>query len=513
MAKEIELKLACDTSGLAALRAHAALQDAATQDSQQLEAVYFDTPDGSLRKAGFVLRVRRSGETYVQTAKAGGDGLLERDEWERAVSGPEPDRKLLARTPLAKVVDADVELVPQFHVSVARHAFLIERDSSRIEVALDEGRITRPTGKRKSDSLPVSEIELELKKGSASDLFALARAFGADVPLRLGVRTKAERGFALIDGKTDKRHKAEPVVLTEDMSAADAFRTIAHACLRHMRMNEDILLNHRDADALHQMRVAIRRLRSAFSLFGNLLADDRSAQLQADLKRLTAPLGEARNLDVFLNKTLPAERARHPDEGGLLDLEKHLEARRSEAYAAVSRTVTSDEWRTFLLELVAWINTGNWLSSADKPKKLRPSQPAEMFAASVLEKRRRQVKKRGQDLQALSVEERHRVRIAAKKLRYGAEFFEGLYTGKKARKRHVEFVAALEQLQDNLGELNDIATGREVIDGLAGTEAGAGSTLFAAGLTAADIEARSQELLVKAAEAHAALIDVRPFWR
>jgi triphosphatase len=129
----------------------------------------------------------------------------------------------------------------------------------------------------------------------------------------------------------------------------------------------------------------------------------------------------------------------------------------------------------------------------------------------VLEKRRRQVKKRGRDLESLNAEERHNVRIAAKKLRYGAEFFAGLYIDKKASKRHMAFVAALEDLQDSLGDLNDITTGHELLNEL--TEAGSGSALFAAGMTAADIEARATKLVASAAKAHEALIDVRPFWR
>lgn len=297
------------------------------------------------------------------------------------------------------------------------------------------------------------------------------------------------------------------------MNAADAFRAVAHACLRHMRLNEDIILDRREPGALHQTRVAIRRLRSAFSLFGDLVADERTEAMRSNLKRLSAPLGRARNLDVFLTRTLPAERERHPDESGLLSLERHLEAQRTEAYEAVRTALGSEEWRRFVLDLVAWINAGPWLTNGGEKEARRRDQPAAAFAFKVLEKRRRQVKKRGHDLGSLSVEERHEVRIAAKKLRYGAEFFAGLYTAKKAVKRYEAFLSALEDLQDGLGDLNDIATGHEILGELAGTEAGAGSTLFAAGMTAADIEARTRKLVASAAEAHETLLDVRPFWR
>ena len=509
--KEVELKLACAASDLKALEAHSRLEGARTKAKAQLSSVYFDTPDQLLRKAGFVLRVRSHDGSYVQTAKSVGDGLFERSEWEQPVAGPEPDRDALAHTPLADVLGKKSRLKPLFTVTVERQTYEVEEGASLIEVALDSGKIKKGNGASKAS--PVSEIELELKRGAPSDLFTLARSLVADVPVRLGVRSKGERGYALLDGGTDQVRKAEPILLDEDNTAAEAFKAIAHACLRHMRLNEDVLLDHRDPDALHQTRVAIRRLRSAFSLFGDLTRDSQSEQLRAELKRLSEPLGRARNLDVFLSKTLPKERARHPDEGGLLNLEKHLEAQRTEAYAAVLAMLNSDAWRHFLLDLVTWINAGPWLTDTGTKATRERDQSAQAFAVSVLEKRRRQVKKRGRKLDTLSPEDRHQVRIAAKKLRYGAEFFGGLYRGKKAVKRHAAFVTALSELQDGLGDLNDIATGHELLNDLTDTGLKATSAVFAAGLTAADIETRSAKLLKAASRAHDELVDLRPFWR
>lgn len=511
-AKEIELKLICDASDLAALQAHPRLEAASVKDKDQLSSVYFDTPDRLLRESGFVLRVRKTRGGYVQTAKAAGDGLIERLEWERSVAGPEPDLHALRKTPLTKVLGKQAELVPLFTVSVERATYDVEQGESRMEVALDRGRISAPGVKRRSAGPSIGEVEIELKEGSAADLFALAREIGDLVPVRLGVRSKAERGFALVDGEVDGVRKAEPVRLSDDMTAAEAFRGIAHACLRHMRLNEDVLLGRRDAEALHQTRVAIRRLRSAFSLFKDVIADDRSEQLRTELKRLSEPLGRARNLDVLLSDTLPAERSRHPDKVELLNLEKHLQAQRVEAYAAVMEGLRSQEWLRFVLDLVAWINAGPWLSSGDRKGELTRNQPATTFAAGVLDKRRRQVKKRGRDLESLSAEDRHQVRITAKKLRYGAEFFAALYTDKKDRKRHKAFTSSLSKLQDSLGALNDIATGHELIDELLGKKTD-NSVSFAAGLTVADIEAKSQSLQSSAAEAHAELMEVRAFWR
>lgn len=508
--REIELKLECEPSDLAVLQDHPLLREASVQGEAELASVYFDTPDRQLHAAGLGLRVRESKGRFVQTLKAEGDGLFDRPEWEQPVERSEPDRAALADTPFARRVAADAVLEPLFTTRITRRTYLVEQGDSRIEVALDLGRIEAPAAGDRIVS--ICEIELELKEGIASDVFALAYAIAALVPVRLGVRSKAERGYALAAGKLDRVRKSEPVPLRDDMSAAEAFRAVAHACLRHMRINEDILLKGRDADALHQMRVAIRRLRSAFSLFGDLVDDPLGVRIRAELKAATEPLGRARNLDVFLATILPAERERHPDEVGLLGLERQLEDERAKAYRDIATLLRSDAWRMLLLDLIGWINAGPWLRDESPGRVSLREEPARVFAARELDRRRRQVKRRGRHLDDLDPEERHRVRIAAKKLRYGAEFFAPLFPGKKAGKRHGAFGKALSDLQDHLGALNDIATGHDLMRDLTVEPAGA-TTLFAAGMTAADIEAHSRKLLEAAAEAHEDLVDTKPFWR
>ncbi len=508
--REIELKLECEPSDLGTLQGHTLLQEASEQDEADLSSVYFDTAEQSLRRAGLGLRVRRHGERFIQTLKAEGNGLFDRPEWEQEVAGPQPDLGVLADTPLAKILGRKDKLQPLFTTAVTRQTYLVEQGRSRIEVALDSGQITSPTAGDRT--IAICEVELELKDGVAGDVFALAHAVASLIPLRLGVRSKAERGYALASGELDCVRKAEPVPLHADMSTAEAFQSVAHACLRHMRLNEDVLLQGRDANALHQVRVAIRRLRSAFSLFGDLIDDPQGSRIRAELKRVTEPLGHARNLDVFLATTLPAERERHPDEPGLLNLETQLQDQRTRAYEAVQTLMRSEAWRALLLDLVGWINAGPWLlDEAEERVRLR-EEAARDFAVRELDRRRRQVKRRGRDLDALSPEDRHQVRIAAKKLRYGAEFFAGLYPANKAVKRHATFVKALSELQDHLGALNDIATGHEVVRDIAGEHAGA-SALFAAGMTVADLEARTHKLLEAAADAHEDLVDAKPFWR
>lgn len=510
--REIELKLDCTGPDLAALGAHPLLQGAPSEP-KLLAATYFDTADGTFRAADLTLRVRRTGDGFVQTVKAGSGaaGLFDRAEWESPVAGADPDPAAYADTPLADLL-AKAEapaLVAQFRTVVMRSVRPVTYGASRIAATLDEGRVESERG-----DTPLCELELELESGTATDLFALAQALAETVPLRIGVLSKSARGFALQDSSGARPSKAGPMRLPKEATGGEAFRLIALACLRHLRLNEDVWRHDRDPEALHQMRVALRRLRTAFSLFKPMLAvDARATALADEIKRVTEPFGRARNLDVFLETTLPAEIERRPGEPGLSALRTRLEAEQARAHDAVGAILESPEWRGLILDLAAWIETGPW---RDGELKLRDA-PARDLATAVLERLRRKIAKNGRRIARLDPEERHRVRIAAKKLRYGAEFFASLFSGKKARRRHKAFGAALSDLQDNLGSLNDLATAHAVMAGLAEDTAAPdaldGQALFAAGLATADSEAKADDLLAGCAEAHGRLTDLKPFWR
>ncbi|GJE18791.1 CYTH and CHAD domain-containing protein [Methylobacterium marchantiae] len=511
--REVELKLDCGAAELAELARHPLLAVAEPTESEFLTATYYDTAERDLHRQGLTLRVRRHGERHVQTVKSASSaaGLFDRPEWEWSVDGPLPDLSLLEDTPVPDVLGnaASPDLVPVVTTVIERTTRAVTHGASRISATLDQGRVQTPAG-----DVPLWELELELVEGRPGDLFSLAQALAETVPLRLGVLSKSERGFRLL-GKTLRRpSKAGSVTLAREGSAVDAFRIIALACLTHLRLNEDVFLKTRDAEGLHQIRVALRRLRSAFTLFKPILAGDPAAShLREEIKRVTEPFGQARNLDVFLSETLAEEMARRPDEPGLDDLRLRLEAERERAYDAVFTILESQSWRSLILDLSAWIETGPWRS-----EERQSTVSARDYAEEVLDKARRRIRKRGRHLHRLDAEERHEVRIEAKKLRYGAEFFASLYAEKKAQKRHKAFVSALSDLQDHLGALNDLATAHSVIASLFTTGQGEASdgddrALFAAGLTAADGEARTTDLLKAAEEAHEALLDVTPFWR
>jgi len=280
--EEIELKLDVQPGFLAALKHHPLLKSKRPSQAK-LEAVYYDTPKGKLADAGVSLRVRREGSAYVQTVKAESDGgLIKRGEWQVPVPARAPSKKALRKTPARKLLNGSFKkLTPIVETHVERSSWELEVDRSKIEVAIDEGEVLVAR-----ESLHLTELELELKEGSPETLFSLAKNLCNDVPLRLGVQSKVQQGQALRSGTAREVQKAEPVHLTPDATAGDALRTIVHNCLRQFRMNEPLLVEDRNPAALHQCRVALRRLRSALAQFKDLIPDERSQAIRRSLKEV-----------------------------------------------------------------------------------------------------------------------------------------------------------------------------------------------------------------------------------
>ncbi|WP_260600242.1 CHAD domain-containing protein [Sphingomonas endolithica] len=488
--EEFELKLEVDPANLAALLGASPLGSDEAVDREQ-DSVYFDTPEQFLRKAGFSLRVRTVGDNRIQTMKAesaAAAGLFVRPEWERVIDGAEPTLDDDASPLRSLIPHAELDrLEPVFQVKVVRTVALVSREDAIIEVVLDRGQIL--AGDR-SDR--VHEIELELKGGAPAALFSLARELDQSAPMRLGVLTKSQRGYRLASTAPDKPVKTSPLELQVGMSTAAGFQAIVGACMRQFRLNEAILVRTGSAGALHQARVALRRLRSALSTFKGVVRDERYDNIRAELRWIAAELGQARNLDVLLERVSGKEAA------------KPLRAARKKAYAAVQTALASDRLRALMLDVSEWTAMGPWSSNAAHTK--ARAQPIEQFAADALEKHRRRLKRLGRKLDKVGDEERHEARIEAKKLRYATEFFASLFQGKKATRRHRGFHDALEKLQAHLGDLNDLATATAVLAelNLIGTPT--------ADALRPDLTLHGP-LLEHSVYAYAELMDSKRFWR
>jgi CHAD domain-containing protein len=319
---------------------------------------------------------------------------------------------------------------------------------------VDTGRIGSGNG-----AVEFGEVELELKDGPPGPLFALARSLAETERLHVSLVPKSERGYALAEGAAPEPVKAESAELSPEMPASEAFRAIARACLRHFLANERVERLRSDAEAVHQMRVAIRRMRAAMTLFKTVVRDDRTEAIKAGLKGIVGVLGEARDLDVFLATVLMPARRPERQDPELETMIADAQAKRDAAYESLHAMLRSPEFTGTILTVSEWVEAGPW--QADGLSEERDG-PVARLAAAELQRRWRSVRRRSKRLTRMEDEERHALRIAIKKLRYGIEFFGRLFPGKTMKRRRRKMLGAMEALQEILGELNDIAVaGRE----------------------------------------------------
>ncbi|MBS0412000.1 MAG: CHAD domain-containing protein [Proteobacteria bacterium] len=500
--REIELKFRVEPA-----RAEAVFEAIAggKGKAKTLAATYYDTPGGALAKAGMALRVRREGRAWVQTLKSAeaGNGAMGRGEWEWPATGAKPDLALLRGTPAQKAMGRSRKLVPLFTVEMDRRLAVRALENAKVEVALDRGRVV--AGDRAE---PVLELELELKTGEPCDLLAFAAEARRAHGLALSFATKAGRGMGLRGKPGDRAVKFRPPTVGDGMTAGDGFRAIARAALEQAVSNAERLVETPGPEVIHQMRVGVRRLRSVISIFKPVASDRRVTGIKAELKWLTGELDQARNLDVLLAGAYRRAARRKADPTGLADLGRQLRLNRTAAYARARSAAESERFRALVMDTLVWIEAGPWSGRKASGAKTR-DKPLAAFADKALGERRRKIVKRCGALAEMSREQRHHLRIDCKKLRYAADALSVL----SAKPKRVErFIAALKDLQDRLGDLNDIATGERLAHGLTASTDVSGAADWAAGRLIGGETAREAALVQAAAAAAKTFKAAKPFW-
>lgn len=463
MANEIELKLRISAADAARLRKHPALHSHLSEApvTRKLTSIYYDTPDLALLDAGLSLRVRRMSGGWFQAVKAAGHssaGLHQRMEWEDIIAFGHPDFSKITDPALTRVFDQPAlrqALAPIFTTEVRRTEWqLMWENGDHIELALDLGNLI--VGQKRET---ISEIELELKAGHTGRLFELALTLQDDLKLELENVSKAQRGYGHYRPESPSVARAHRTALKKHLSARSALQQIAWECLAQLQGNQDMVLHGTDIEGVHQMRVALRRLRSAMSVFRDVIDPVACATIREDLKWIADVLGNARDLDVFLTETLPPMVRHLHAHPGLLELREKAKKTQAVAYKEARAALGSQRYHRLLLSLGAWLEN----SPAQVQDTLEPDVHA--VAQRMLAKRYKQLCRHGQRLAEMHEEERHAARIAAKKLRYTAEFFASLYPEKETR----AFLRKLAALQGTLGQLNDISVTDTLILKLAGS--------------------------------------------
>lgn len=486
---ETELKLNIAPSEHAGLREHHLLAELATAPpvEHELHDIYYDTPRLDLWRHGLTLRVRAEGGRWIQTVKTaaqGSAGLHQRGEWECELAGPEPDAAALTpqikSSRIIKLLRAPAlvaHLRPVFKNTIRRTLWNIELpDGQQVECALDAGDLQAG-----NSNAVIGELELEIKRGDPAQLFEFALALHEDIPLEIANDSKAARGYAMLDGAAPRPIKAQPVHLAKKMRLEAALQCMGLNCLQQMEANVPGVLK-QSVESLHQMRVGVRRLRALLDMFGDLAP--LPAAMRDSLDWLAGELGATRDWDVLANSTIP-------DMGGrdLSGLASVAAARAGVLHQNIVEVLHQPRYTELLLRLNGWFHGRQWRQGARLEKNARLARPAHVAMKPLLRKAQRRLHKRLDGLDQSDAGGRHRVRIAAKKARYAAEFFHDLLPGKRVK----HFIATLSGLQDRLGHLNDLAVARHLLAELEQTAA-APDLMYARGYVHALSECESAHL-------------------
>jgi inorganic triphosphatase YgiF len=482
---EIELKFQVPAAQRVALQRAVST---ATVKRTRLQAIYVDTADDGLAAAGLALRLRKEGRVWVQTLKGRGDGLMTRLEHEVTLPAqrgqPTLDPARHAGTPagdaLARALGvaglddpaAVAALQPLYRTDIQRLHRTVRTDGAHVEIALDQGwlMVDGVKGVDGADAagqalrVPVCEIEFELVAGTPAALVALAQRWAQRHRLWWDVRTKSERGFRLARGHwavpaTRAVHQALPAGAgTREFWAAMLQATLAQALPNAAELGSD-LSGKNDASAadgslargraehVHQLRVALRRLRTVLALFAPWGPDaDAASALQRAWRAPFKHLGAARDADVLTGTLMrelqavgvPPLSAPQPPPG--------------EGPGAVVRdpAFTALLLQTLLLSLPP-------TPALDADQAAPGRKALKAAAAARLDRAWRQVRSDVKHFAALPLPLQHRTRRRLKRLRYAWEFVQDLWPGKPARRWFKALTSAL----DVLGRYNDLCVAED----------------------------------------------------
>jgi inorganic triphosphatase YgiF len=468
MPTETELKLRLlNPADSALLAQHPACIDTPPTAPRRLLSTYFDTPKLNLLNMGIGLRVRDDNGRLIQTVKTTGSsvsGLHQRQEWESEIQQQAPVYALLPEF-IRRQKISDPRLMERvtacFVTDFTRTDWHLNYQGSEIELSLDQGEI-----RANQTVIPLHEIELELKQGEAKHLYTLALELQSHMPLVIENVSKAHRGYALIRPPKHKVRTAGDIKLTLDMNAEAAMEAILWHSLAHLQANHASTLAGNKPEGVHQMRVALRRLRTCISLYKPLLAGSAiQLDILKDINWINGILGEARDWDV-LDETLILASAQASHAELLKPTRDSLRQLRHSAYTALREALSSVRYHRLLLTIGHWLMQREWRQNLDQHAQEILPMPAELYAAQVLRRQHRRLRKHGKKLLKLTPAARHQVRIESKKLAYGARFFRALFPHARQQKAAAHYINTLSDLRDQLGHLNDVAVAKDYLNRL-----------------------------------------------
>jgi len=502
-----ELKLAATPGDMPQLK-QTLLQLAGDGDATCRESLetYYDTAADSLRREGLLLLVCEQNHRHVQRVSAKdftGMTPLVRCEWEDVIENGRPNLRAPNSGAHLPGGLAEAELRARFTILVRRTLFTLKPDAStKIEGALDEGEIRTVDGKCGE---PISEIELLLKSGDPGALYRAALHLLEIAPLRIDIRGKAERGYHLLDEMMDtSRPHYLPSSLKPGVTVDESLRRIGGDCLSTVLRCETAALAD-IPEGIHQIRVAVRRLRSLVAATRRMLPPEQYEWVTQTLKWMASILGPARNWDVFSSSLLAPVRSVLL-RGHELDELCSVSAReRRSAHERANAAIRSPQYTEALLKLLQWFASRSWRNQPVSEHSALLMAPIDTVAPTLIGRRYKKVKRAADAFIELTREERHEFRIAVKKLRYTIEVFGDLFDGNEVLK----FVKLLKPLQDDLGYANDVRVANELLADLRPSDA---AVARAAGIVLGWHERGLADDDRKLGKHVRRFLEARPFW-
>lgn len=460
--REIELKIELDAPDRESVKRLASIDgfSASRAVTKTLQSIYFDTPDQALRAARISLRVRKSGRSWVQTVKLGTGvmgGISSPIEAEHPVKGRALDFSVIEDDNVRKKLEAvigDQPLSECFETVMKRTTRNLSRkaDGTLIELAVDNGNILAGP-----ESHPLAEVEMELISGPSAALFDAAKALIKETPFRFSPWSKAERGYRFAEGRKDDERVpvfAAPVRFERGATTEHALRDVLRSCLTQISENRLAVLASEAPEGPHQLRVGLRRLRSAFRIFKPILNPATAAPLDTIARQIAAEAGALRDFDVLVDEIVQPIADKAPPGVSFGALLADLTASRgADTRKTLVTHLQSEDVNRFLLDLAAYTEGRGWLDPENFGQTALLAQPIETFSGAALAKQWKKVNRYGKRIDDLSVPKRHEMRKAMKKMRYGIEFFASLYPREDVK----PLLKRMKKLQDVFGYLNDVA--------------------------------------------------------
>jgi triphosphatase len=505
MQRELELKVELSAGAVERLAGELPELDLSVgpASTQKLRTIYFDTPTHGLREAGISLRLRNYNGGWLQTVKADqhvSAGLSNPLELEVLLAIDRPDVDKIADKKLKRRVTKALKgtsLSPVFETVVERTTRKIRARGSEVELAVDAGEL-----RTKEARAELREAELELKAGSAEGLLLAAEKLLAGQNLTLGTRSKAERGYRLVLQKTatsPEPEKSRPVHIRGKDTCAEAFTAILASASRQILVNRAALLETDDPDAAHQMRIGLRRLRSALKALRPVAVSQSLTAFDRAARQVANSVEALRDADVLISAIYAPIEATASDRSGFADLSGALTRYRRAKREEVRASLQGPAWTRLQLYLTLWPRT---LEEND-----RLGRPVKKLARKVLRKAWKKPARYAANLDRLTGEQRHQMRKALKKLRYQAEFFAPLFSASETE----AFISELRALQDVFGYINDVRMAAKLVE--IGSQAGAGgNAVRAASYILGRHEAEAEHVWHGALPAWRALKRVPRYW-